>query len=180
MHFFVIINNLFNTSILGISETIVQFTKRSQLVELCKNLEKIYLCSILPELSDQTVTNKFIKVCCKILKTDNINSYLKSSPEDQMKVIRETVDFDKSLESNTFHFIENHIHNIIPYHNLREFKPRYTKPVKKRPSTKPSESTKSTDIPGPSRAAYLGGTFSAVDNEMIIEDTPPAKMLSHQ
>ena len=52
--------------------------------------------------------------------------------------------------------------------------------MKKRPSTKPSESTKSTDIPGPSRAAYQGGTFSAVDNEMTIEATVPAKMLKHQ
>ena len=52
--------------------------------------------------------------------------------------------------------------------------------MKKRPSTKPSESTKSTDIPGPSRAVYQDCTFSTDDNEMMIEDTVPAKMLSHQ
>ena len=147
---------------------------------MCENLEKIYLCSILPELSDQTVTNKFIKVCCKILKTDDINSYLKSSPEDQMKVIRETIDFDKSLESNTYHFIENHIKNILPYHSLQKFKQLYTKRVKKRPSTIPSESTKSANIPGPSHAVYQGCTFSTLGDEMRIEKNVPDKMLSHQ
>ena len=147
---------------------------------MCENLEKIYLCSILPELSDQTVTNKFIKVCCKILKTDDINSYLKSSPEDQMKVIRETVDFDKSLESNTYHMIVHNIENLIPYHSLRNFKQNFPKPAKKNPSTKPSESAKAAQNPGPSTIVDQTCTYSTADNDMSVEKTVPNAILAQQ
>ena len=85
-----------------------------------------------------------------MLKTDDISCFLTLSENERLKVIRETTDFDKSVESYTYHMILHNIENLIPYHSLRNFKQNFPKPAKLNPSTKPSESAKSAQNPGPS------------------------------
>ena len=103
-----------------------------------------------------------------MLKTDDISSFLTLSENERMKIIRETVDFDKSVESYTYRMILYNIENLIPYHSLRNFKQNFPKPAKKNPSTKPSESAKSAQYPGPSTIVDQSCTYSEGNIEMSI------------
>ena len=69
--------------------------------------------------------------------------------------------------------IVHNIQNLIPYHSLRNFKQKFPKPVKKNPSTKPSESAKSAENPGASNIVDQNCTLSTSNDGIQIDKNLP-------
>ena len=75
-----------------------------------------------------------------MLKTNDLGCFLKSPMQDQLKVIRQSLEdlkMNACLESVTYFMIKDNIEKLQAYHTLRNFRIRQTNP-------KPLTSTLST------------------------------------
>ena len=66
-----------------------------------------------------------------MLKTNDLGCFLKSPMQDQLKVIRKTLEdlkMNACLESVTYFMIKDNIEKLKAYHTLRNFRTRQTNP----------------------------------------------------
>ena len=106
--------------------------KSKDLRRLCQNIEQFYLCAIWQDINHQTIVKNFIATFCQLFDTQNINNYLTISEKDQFKCIEKTLTtlgIEQSNASLTYYMILPHVHHLVAYHSMRDFKKKKKKTV---------------------------------------------------